>query len=377
MPVLLLAVSVCFFVFSYFWVDKALILTLASGHPVVKNLETLNNFGDVKRENFALVYALLIIAFFILQAILILKNKRSFFLVMGATTLIFSFSYNFLSYDLFTYLFSAKMVWNYHLNPYVVTPEYLVPVDFSISFLRNIQHIYLYGFSALFYSLISTIIFSGERIILNIFATRILNAVLFYVTGVVIYKTLNDKRVFGWWFFNPLLILELLINAHNDLLLVSFFIIAVCLFYRKKIKIGLLILLSAALAKSSNVIFEALIFSAGGLFAFLKEKYLVIFSKLAILGILLFLQTSNLAVQVWYYTWVYCFVPFAKLKTSSLIILGILGMILLIGYYPYIKTGGWGGEALIPGTKLLGIVMVLMIGYIEFGHLIFAKTGKD
>lgn len=367
MMVLLLVISICFFIFSYLWIDKALILTLSSGHPVIKNLEILANFGDVNRKFLGAIYVILIVVFFILQTILILKNGRKLFLVFAITTLVFSFSYNFLSYDLFTYLFSAKMLWNYHLNPYLVSPEYLVPVDFSISFLRNIQHTYPYGVVSLVYSLLPTAILSGDRILLNIFSARILNAILFYATGVVIYRTLNnDKRVFGWWFFNPLLIMELLINSHNDLLLVSFFIIAICLFYGKKLKVGLLFLLAAALTKTSNVIYEALIFLAGGFLAFFREKYLAVFSKIAILGVLIFLQTSNIAVQVWYYTWIYCFVPFAKLKTSSLIIMGVFGTILLLGYYPYIRTGGWGGEALIPGVKILGIVLVLTMGVVEF-----------
>lgn len=370
MLLFLLVISFSIFLFSYLWVDGALILTLADGHPVVKNLQILTSFGNLNRNSFALVYILLVMAIFCGQLILLLNNsfsKKSLLLVFFITTLIFSFSYNFLSSDIFTYLFSAKMLWTYHTNPYLVTPEYFVPTDFSVSFLRNIQNTYFYGYISLAYSLIPTIIFSGGRIILNILSLRFINAVLFYITGIIIYRTLNrDSRVFGWWFFSPILIVELLINAHNDLLLVCLFVISICLFYRKKIIFGLLFLLLAAFAKSSGAVYEASIFLMGGLFMFFKEKYLILFSKLAIFGIMIFLQTTNLPIQIWYYTWIYMFVPFARLKTASLIVIGTFGTMHLLNYYSYINSSGWGGDVLIPGAKMLGIFSVLIIGVVEF-----------
>lgn len=370
--IFILGISISFLIFSYLWVDKALILTLSAGHAVVSNLEAAVSFGNVNREILAVIYVFLIVIFFILQCILILStnrySKKLLYFALLLTTLIFSFSYNFASHDLFTYLFSAKMLWVYHLNPYIVSPEYLVPTDFSVSFLRNIQNTYPYGVVSLIYSLFPVVIFSGDRILLNIFSIRLLNAILFYATGFFIYKTFRDERIFGWWFFNPILLLELLVNGHNDLLLICIFIISLILFYRKKIFLGIGVLLAASLTKSSVFVYEALIFLTGVTALILNQKYRQTFFKLGLFGLLAFLQTTNISVQVWYYTWVYMFVPFAKLKTTSLILLSFLGVLLLLNYYSFIKTSGWGGGSL-PGMKIWGSVLILTVAVIQFDLL--------
>lgn len=365
---LFLAVPILVFLFSYFWVDRALVLTLASGHPAISKLDFMVNIGSANRDILAALYVFFVVALFILQCILMRVNRwslKKLFFIFFITTFIFSFSYNFLSHDLFTYLFSAKMLWVYKLNPYLVAPEKLVPLDFSISFLRNVGNVYFYGVVSLLYSLLPIVLFSGDRILMNILFMRFLNGIIFFMTGILIIKTLDDKRVFGWWFFNPLLIFELLVNGHNDLLLICFFVMAVIFFRRKWKVIGVLFLLAAALSKSSSTVYELVIFLTGCIALYFYQKNNTIFFKLAILGLLGYLQLTIVPIQVWYYTWIYCFVPFAKLKTKTIAILGLLGVVLLLKYHLYIKTGVWLDDYF-HTLQVLKLILIFAVFVIEF-----------
>lgn len=370
-----LVVSFSLFIFSYLWVDRALIYTLAESRPSILNLLKVVDYGNHHRANLAIIYIALLALFFFLKNTFLLRSltdkfaERTLFLVFLITTLIFTFSYNFLSNDLFTYLFSAKMLWFYHLNPYIVAPKELIEIDFSISFLRNIQNTYFYGPIALAYSSIPVIILSANKILSNLILIRLMNATLFYLTGILIYKiTDKDKRIFGWWFFNPMLVIELLVNAHNDLLLISSFVISVYFINRKRV-LGLVILAFSSLTKFAEILGQAATLVLGGLPILLTEKLKPYYFKLVFLLFLVYLTIGNVLVRPWYYTWIFMFIPFARLKTVSLIIIDILSFMFVANYYSYIKTGFWSGPPLISRVDIWTLTGVLLIIAIEFGPL--------
>jgi len=284
---------------------------------------------------------------------------RDLFTIAGITTLFFSFAYPFLSHDIFTYLFSAKMVLTYHANPYVIVPEKFMPIDLWVSFMRNIQFTYAYGPIHLFYSLIPMAVFSGKRFILNFFGLKLMNAVVFFLSGILLFRlTDQDKRIFSWWFWNPLLVVELLINSHGDLLMISLFFVALFFLYRKTFIKAWLALIASVLTKYVSVVLFPVMF--------LNKNKRTSYFRLLSVSLLIFLQIQTLRlVQVWYYTWAYMFLPFSKLKNSSWLIVDLIGVLLLISYYPFIKTGSWGGTQLIPNSRLLLYLFLLAIIFIE------------
>ncbi|MCX6724727.1 MAG: hypothetical protein NTV20_01335, partial [Candidatus Shapirobacteria bacterium] len=259
---LLILIPILFFVFSYFWIDLGLFLMVADGHPFLNFFKEIIPFRDNNRLLLANVYLVLLIILFGLQIFLLFPKRFKFlsaknlFIAAGFGTLFFSLAFPFLSRDLFTYLFSAKMVLFYHVNPFVVPPMNFMLTDLWVGLAHNIQFpSYSYGLTSLVYSLIPMALFSGQRFILNFLGYKLMNAAIFYLTGFLLYK-LNDKdkRVFSFWFFNPLLVVELLINAHNDLLMISLFIVAVYYLLKgSKIKAWLAFLASVATKYASAI----------------------------------------------------------------------------------------------------------------------------
>jgi len=344
---------------------------LAQTRPFLSNLQSLINFKSANQEMLSRLYLLLITSLAAFQIIFLVfqlgkkLSMKSLLMTAGAITLIFSLAYPFLSYDIFTYLFSAKMVWTYHVNPYVRVPEEFMSSDLWVSFIRNIQFTYAYGPVLLLYFLIPMIIFSGKRFILNFFGLKLMNAVLFYLSGILLLKLNNqEKRIFAIWFFNPFLIFELLVNSHNELLMISLFFLFVFYSSQKNFGKAVVTLLASVLTKYISLVGAPLIF--------LNKKRARYFLKILSLGLPVFLGLQKIrGVQVWYYAWVYLALPLANLKTKSWIIISSIGLLFLMGYFPFVKTGFWGAAHPIPNSQLLFYFLILMIFLNELNLLKF------
>lgn len=359
--------SIIFLLFSYLYIDFGLTLTLEQTRPILGNFHNFIAFTSANREILSWVFVILILILFLIQIFFLSKwvdklNIKFLFITAFITTLIFSFSYPFLSSDIFSYIFYSKMVWVYHVNPYVVLPKEFIEEDFWISFVRNIDSTYQYGPIYLFYTLIPMVIFSGSRLIINFFAIKLLNALIFFLSGFLLYKLLNKSKViFSLWFFNPLLIIELLINSHNELLMISLFFLS--LFYLNKKK-----LLYSAVSFIASILIKYISLIALPLF-FLKTGKRRAFLKIICLSMVLFLIFRGS--QVWYYTWVYMFLPFINLKNRSLILTYIIGLILILNYTSFLKTNFWGGNPLIPFANIIILGLLIIILQIEQKFLPF------
>ena len=373
---LLVLIPILFFVFSYFWIDYGLLLMVADGHHFFNHFKWIIPFKDSHRLLLANVYLLLLIILFGLQIFLLFIKRLKFlsvknlFLAAGVGTFFFSLAYPFLSRDLFTYLFSAKMVLFYRVNPFVVPPINFFSTDLWAGLLHNIEFPYAYGPASLIYSLVPMLFFSGRRFILNFFGYKLMNAAVFYLTGFLIYKLNNkDKRVFSFWFFNPLLVVELLINAHNDLLMIGLFVVAVYYLSKGgKIK-AWLAFVASVLTKYASVIALPVMFLG-------KKNKPLYFKLLSFVSIVLLLVQKLRNVQGWYYTWFYMFLPFAKLKVQSWVLINMIGMLFLIHYYPFVKWGFWGATPLIPYSKWFFYSFLTLIILIELNLPILKKRIK-
>jgi len=168
----------------------------------------------------------------------------------------------------------------------------------------------------------------------------------------------RDKKVFAFWFFNPFLIMELLVNAHNDLLMIGLFIISVYfLFKEKRVKAWLFFITSVLTKYASAVALPVM---------FLGKKNKPLYFKLLSLFSIIFLLVQKIRyVLGWYYTWLYMFLPLAKLKIQSWVLISMIGMLFLIDYYPFVKWGFWGATPLIPHSKWLFFFFLALIIIIE------------
>jgi len=328
------------FIFSYLWVDFNLSLT---HYPFLVNfLDKFQHWGYFNRSLSAKIYLGLLLLLFSIQLYLFFsgflkkQSLKKLLVLAGAVTLIASLSYPFLSADIFHYLFDAKIIGYYHQNPYLYSPNSF-PGD---SWLRFTHWVHLptpYGPTWLLYSLIP-FAFSLGKFILNFYGLKLLNGLLFLSAGIFLLRiNKNDKNVFAYWFFNPFLIIELLVNSHNDILVIFLFYLSLFLLL-KKMQGKFFVFIASVLIKFVHIIFASVLF--------LKKKYRRLFFNFLVVFLFFYfaylLNASGQQFHSWYFSWLFMALPFIGLNNFSWFLIFILeAVILIFKYCPFILTGSW------------------------------------
>lgn len=244
-------------VFSYAYVD--LNLTLSQNKLVLSIIGFLQNIGYYHRVEATLFYTVLIIAlfsFFAYNLFLFYKNKIGVKYLRISTilnTFILVFAYPFLSSDLFNYLFDAKIILNYGSNPYTHRPLDF-PDDEWLRFMRWVHRYSPYGPLWLGASLVPAILGFG-KFILNFLTFKIFISLFHLINTFLIYKILKEIKpevallATAFYALNPLMLIEGIANAHNDVVLATLLIAPLYFFTFKKQAISYLSLLLGFLLK--------------------------------------------------------------------------------------------------------------------------------
>ena len=359
--------SMIFFIFSYFWIDHGLVTFLSSNRPIIGNFFKLIEFTGNNKVTMAQLYFVLIIIMFICQLIFFIpsvyKNLslKPLILILGLITLLYSLSYPFLSKDIFSYYIYAKMAYFYQMNPFNTTPMELAGKDFFTLIVHNLNSPFRYGPLYLVYSIIPMAILSVNKIIFYFITLKLLNGILFFISGLLLYKLTNfDKRIYAIWFLNPFLIIELLSNSHNDLIMIAFFIIGFFYLTKKKYISSSIFIVFSILIKYVSIVTAPLFLLNKNL----KTHYL----KILGITLLVLIQLAKRALEPWYLSWSYMFLPLAQLKTTSWVIFFFLGFIQLANYYRFLESSGWGAGLIIPHPLAITNILIIVTLVIEYGN---------
>ncbi|OGH03145.1 MAG: hypothetical protein A2798_01815 [Candidatus Levybacteria bacterium RIFCSPHIGHO2_01_FULL_37_17] len=231
---------VSLFFYSFTQVDLSLTLTQAS---IFKDIiSTLQYLGFFQRELSAIIFALISFLLFLFYFLFLNQSKKisgkMLFSLICGIFFILVLSYNAFSYDLFNYIFDAKILTFYHQNPYLFKPLDFIG-DPMLTFMRWTHRVYPYGPSWL--ALTVPLSFIGSNIFLvTFFLFKLMIGLSFLGSAFLIYKISElvspENKIFNTLFFalNPLVLIEGLVSAHNDFPLVFFALLSFYLFIRKK-----------------------------------------------------------------------------------------------------------------------------------------------
>jgi len=364
---LILLSYLALFFFSYCWIDPN--LTLTSWEPLNQILEQFKHFGHTNSSLSSRLYLLIMTILFLGQVYLLFSHflfraeRKKLLLLAAAVIFLAAFSYPFLSHDLFSYLFDAKIVWHYQKNPYRFSPDQFAP-DPWLRFIHWTHRSMPYGPVWLAYSLLPAI-FSFGRFIINFYGLKLLNGLVFFAAGSCLLKIAhNDRRVFAYWFFNPFLLIELVVNGHNDLLMIALFFASLFFYQKRKKIISLVLFLLSAATKFITALSWPLVF--------LKNR------RFWATGFLFFLflgfswQINRF--QPWYFTWAFLAFPFLGMANFSWLIVFFCQFLLLaLKYYPFLATGSWEKTGYFGFFRLL---FVFLSFFFLFHLPVFKKTAK-
>jgi hypothetical protein len=295
------------------------------------------------------------------------------------TTVLLAFSYNAFSYDLFNYIFDAKIVTYYHQIPYFHAALDF-PNDPMLSFMRWTHRLYPYGPSWL--ALTVPLSFIGMNLFLpTFFLFKFLMGFSFLGSCYLVYKISErifpENKLLNLTFFalNPLILIESLISAHNDISMIFFFLLSIYLFLeKKKVLSWLSNLFSIGIKFSTGVIFPLFII----LELFDRTKRKINWEKFFIVSILLslltvFAVTVRTTFQPWYLVFPLSLAAFVSKKFYILIPALLATIFGVLIYVPYVYMTDYAKEypRFVNYIEIVGLLAILFFVVFYFFKLKF------
>jgi len=323
--------------FSYAFIDPNL--------SYLKNI--YSGFFSSNRLLSAVFYVLSVLIFFIFYGIFIywgIKrriNIKEIFILLGITVVILFFSYPaILSFDIFNYIATSKVLFFYHENPYIVMPIEFIR-DPLLGFTHAANKIALYG---PFWILLTGIpyLFGFGNFILTLFGFKIFVAIFYFLTVFLIWKMSKNIISVILFAFNPLVVIETLVSGHNDIVMAFLVLFSFFLLNKKKnIFLGVIFFVLSILIKYATILLIPIFLYV--VWKLIKNKEIdwtrvYYFSSLLMLFAFL-LSPIREEIYPWYAIWFLSFsflIPTKKILLYSSV---AFSFGLLFRYVPFIFSG--------------------------------------
>ncbi|MBU0974926.1 hypothetical protein KKD03_04470 [Patescibacteria group bacterium] len=230
-------------IFSYSLVDPNLVLTSNACYWSFQNWMWSTFFHNghlMAYVYFGIIISLFVLYFHILEKLkskqVTLKKifKNKYVLLFLALIFPIFLSYNALSHDVFNYIFDARMIVKYGVDSRMHVPLDF-PNDLWIRFMHNTHVTDVYGRGWTYSSIIPYILGLGKfSLTLVMFrAWSFFSLILLYLSMHYFSRTLINRNMnlyeTSLVFLNPLLLIEVISNYHNDILMMPFAVLAVSL----------------------------------------------------------------------------------------------------------------------------------------------------
>ncbi len=344
-------------IYSYGYLDFNLTL---SSHPIfLAFLAPLQQLVYYDRPQSAYVYAVIFASLMTLYLLLLRRKSRPAtfpWLIFLLLMFILWLSYPLLSYDVFNYMFHGKILWFYQSNPHTVAPLFFEG-DLWLRFMRWVHTPSAYG--PVFTLVESPAYLLGLGKFVPVLYLMKATMIAFYVwcvylVGVIMRKLNQDNSTIVlsqlMLAFNPFLWLELVLNAHNDAVMIAFLLFA----------------LSSSLNHQKVLSMVSLVLSIGVKYVTaLSAPFLLIKNNrlkviLITLSLLAPVLLSPGRFQPWYLTW--SLIPAILINHSWarvwIITTSLAG---LIYYIPYIYTGFWNLSDVLRLSLIYGPTTITVI----------------
>lgn len=244
-----------------------------------------------------------------------------------------------LSYDIFNYIATSKVLYFYKENPYIIMPIEF-PGDPVLLFTHAANKLALYGPSWIVLSSIPYIL-GFKNFLLTIIMFKFFVG-LFYAGSIwLLWKISRNLLTVSLFALNPLVVIETLISGHNDSVMVFFVLLSFFLVMRKRYILSFLCLILSVLIKYATIFLLPVY-----LFILYKKvtgKNVQIETVFLWSGFLMFfaflLSPVREEIYPWYAIWFLPFI-FVLIKRRFLLLLALsFSFGLLFRYVPFMLLG--------------------------------------
>ncbi len=340
--------------YSFTQVDLSLTLSQLSIWQIVQR--AFQQIGYFNRPLSTLIFLVIVGLLFALYSYTLFQIKKKkinrkylFAIILGVSAVLF-FSYNAFSYDLFNYIFDAKVFTFYFQNPYFHKAQDF-PNDPMLSFMHWTHRLYPYG--PVWLGVTIPLSFFGVNIfLLTFYLFKLISVVSFILSALLIERIakkigVNELFAVAVFSLNPLVIAESLVSSHNEIFMISLALLSLLAFFEGKIiKSAFWFALSVGVKFATVFMFLAYLSKT-----FLKTdntKFFIILSSSMLIALIF--ATYRTTFQPWYLLFVLPFSAFISEKKYVIIPTFVMSLVGLLYYTPFIYLGNWNPP--VPGVLL-------------------------
>jgi len=361
--------------YSYTQVD--LNLTLSRASIIADIQQRVQYIGYFRRPLSALLYSSIVLMLFVLYAVVLDRSRRrvigtrQIWKITGLIAVVLLISYPAFSYDIFNYMFDARIVTKYAENPYLHRAlDY--PNDPWVNVMRWTHRTYPYGPLWLVMTVPLSFI-SLQKFLLTLFVFKSLMVGSYVLTVLAIQKILlkiSPRHVLlgmAAFALNPLVIVESTVSAHNDSVMMMLTLWAFYFIITKKYIHGWIAIILSGMIKFATAMLIPVI---GWMWWRKKQGAKINWERVFVISlcamiIAVIAATVRTQFQPWYLLYP---LPFASLLfhkyyvSISALIVSFTG---LLQYIPYLYTGNWDP----PIPIILDTIMIVgvVIGFLGIG----------
>jgi len=368
------------FIYSFTQIDLGLTLTRLSFWQAIQT--SFQQIGYFNRPLSTALFLLVIFMLYALYFVILHQVKKGNFTekviwrLIIFTAVFLWFSYNAFSYDLFNYIMDARMVTFYGKSPY--THKALdFPGDPMLGFMHWTHRYYPYG--PLWLAVTIPLSFLGfQKLLPTIILIKGLGIsgylLCCWAIERILAKVAPQRSLLGLviFAFNPLVLIESLVSAHNDILMMGLCLLAFWFLVGKKYFLAWLFLFFSIGIKFVTAVlipvFAIIVWQQKKGKSINWEKVILVSLFLMIVGVLAAIRRDEL--KPWYLLYPLTFLPFLLQKWLFWPLTSCsLGA--LLHYAPFLYLGNW--DPPVPEIKLKITWVFLVIGFLFLGFRKFFK----
>lgn len=287
--------------------------------------------------------------------------------VILVTAVLLVLSFPALTYDIFNYIMTAKIAFTYHENPYVVMPIE-IPNDPNLAFTRAANKLALYGPVWIALTAVPHYLGMGD-IWKTIIAFKVMNAVVYIGFCYFIYRVTKKLTNVVFFALNPLVLIEILMNGHNDIYMMLFALLGLFLWYQKRFTQkagGIILLASSWLVKGATLVLAPLL-----VFRRISFERMLIYAYVFLAAVFFIVAPVREELYPWYAVWLITTASLLPFKTHRYIVgfTVVLSFALELRALPYMWMGYYGGPGPALRFVLTAIPVGIYAGYVGFRFL--------
>jgi hypothetical protein len=362
-------------IYSYSQID--LNLTLIQNKFYLDIQQKLIYLGYYNRRLSFIIFQILLTFSFILYIFILYRIKndketvKSISIKIIITIAILSLSYPAFSHDFFNYIFDARILTKYGLNPYSFKALDF-PEDTWIRFMHWTHRTYPYGPVWIFITVPFSVMGFG-KFITTYLSFKIMFGLMYLINSLLIYRLaeiINKKDrllIVSYFAFNPLIIIESIVSPHNESAMLIFLLLSFIYFFKNsKTILPLIFMVLSGLVKFVTLILVIPIISF--YLKFINKSLIFSFSTFLIF-IMIIIEIYYREIYPWYFVVLYGLTAF-YIKNRYIFVLTLLfSYVLLSRYSPFLYYGEYNMEVkflqkqIITVTVFIGMILLIILKY--------------